>query len=603
MPNQRYILAAFTISVIFPLLHVASCTNESKYSSTYCIKEAAHVKIPLSVWNICGPFTAKGLATTDSIITDPFSFCNCIRRHASDSLWLNGIYRPLYVQPDISEAFAIDVSDTTKRQTLIGHYLYMYCKINVPKSMCVYANVSTGMECSHFLNGKQLYRTDIQGLNIYPLHLTKGVNNYVVRAKITNNDMTFDTTLYDSISIAKLYAEWQSCNIIYPQIDSISHLSILTNAHQNVLHTPVRLRFTDVNGNEICQPIELENGTFAYYIPGMQNNVSYMCEMSICGTTVRQPVLCGKDDDAYSRFVHLRKKLASNHPRITEIDELMYRYQFLLSHPSRYEGDWWWQFKITPLSYQLECIMSHIEETYGDNDSEFNLQFIAYKSAQDNTIQRYLLMHPNKIKGKKKMPLIVVVRPAVEKRYHFFTCPQLARQWALNQLQALSDRYGYIVMMPEMRTYQHELLSPIAKKEILLAIKDVCQHYDIDTTCIYLHANCSGGYRALQMATDYPKMFKAIALYAPTYMPSTDSKYLQAQTPALHIENIKDVPIYIQGDPLDTHSPYITYKELIMECHKYNIPLTFLLKRNSGRLYNVTLVGEEACDFFHTLSN
>ncbi len=105
-------------------------------------------------------------------------------------------------------------------------------------------------------------------------------------------------------------------------------------------------------------------------------------------------------------------------------------------------------------------------------------------------------------------------------------------------------------MMPEMRTYQYEKLSAAAKTEMLLAIKDACKHYDIDTTRVFLHANCSGGYRALQMATDYPSMFRAIALYAPTYMPRAGEYYQRAGTPALKLENLKGKPVFIQGEHL-----------------------------------------------------
>ena len=604
MQKRQYILYFIVVISFFILLtQLSACFTSGRSGGVYNIGEETRVNVVLTTWNVCGCFDEKESSAADSIIGNPALFSEIDKGSTADSIWRNGVYHPQYIQPDLAEVFGIEAADTAKRQMINGQYVYLYCVINAAKPLDVYSDVRTGLDCSHYVNGKRLERASIQGLNIYPMHLEKGSNYYVVKAKITGEDLSLETTLYDSVSIARLYAEGQSCNIIYPQRDSVSHVVMLTNAHQNLLRTPVSLRFTDVNGNEICEPIRLKRDSFLYYIPGMKNNVSYMCEMSMCGATVRQPVLCGKDDDAYSRFVRIRGKMPDAHPRSAEIDEILYRYKFLLSHPSRYEGDWWWQFKITPLSYQLEHVLSHLDGTYGDSDSEFNLQFISYTSRQDSSIQRYLLMHPNKIKSGKKMPLVVVVRPAVEKMYHFFTCPQLARQWALNQMQALSDRFGYVVMMPEMRTYQYEKLSAAAKTEMLLAIKDVCEHYDIDTTRIFLHANCSGGYRALQMATDYPSRFRAIALYAPTYMPRAGEYYQRAGTPALKLENLKGKPVFIQGDPCDEHSPYQTYADLIDDCKRCGIPMTLLLKRNSGRFYNVVLVGEEAFDFYMEESN
>lgn len=54
----------------------------------------------------------------------------------------------------------------------------------------------------------------------------------------------------------------------------------------------------------------------------------------------------------------------------------------------------------------------------------------------------------------------------------------------------------------------------------------------------------------------------------------------------------------IHGDPVDTHSPYGIYRDLVDDSRRYGIPLTLSMKRNSGRYYNVVLVGEEAFEFF-----
>ena len=225
-------------------------------------------------------------------------------------------------------------------------------------------------------------------------------------------------------------------------------------------------------------------------------------------------------------------------------------------------------------------------------------RFVTYHSEIDDSLQRYILARPNHIDRAVSLPLVIVMRPNIEKLHHFFSCPQLSRQWAINQMQALSNKYGFLVMMPEIRTYLHEDLLPIAEEELKLAIKDVQLHYPIDTTQLFLHANCSGGYRALRMATDYPNMFRAIALYAPVYHREFDDEWSNAHRPELFIQNLKHTPMLIHGDPTDTHSPYAIYKDLIDACEKYDIPLTVSLKRNSERFYNVVLVGEEAFDFF-----
>ena len=584
--------------IIIGVLLLSSCTTHDG-NAVYKIStsESDALCIPLIEWNVCGAFTLEeDSLLKDSFLEDPHHFTDLQATDTTHIYKYYGYYHPLCNQLDLKEVFDVQPDDTT--HILQDKITYLHCEIISDADVLAYVEVKTSMECVQFLNADTLRRRDIQGLNIYPFHLKKGHNDYIVKTKCTGNDYSFESTIYDSISVAKLYADGQSCNIIYPEIDSLSHIVMLTNAHQNVVDLPVTLQFYDVYGDSLCNRIVVQPDSFTYFVDGMENNKSYICEMTIGDHAVRQPVLCGKDDNAYARFVEMRKQLPDNHPRVAEIDQVLYRLNFLLNHPTRYDGDWWWQFKISPLTYQLEHTFAHLDGTYGEDDSEANIQFITYQSEIDDSLQRYILARPNKIDRSKQLPLVVVIRPNIENLHHFFACPQLARQWAVNQMQSLSNKYGFLIMMPEIRTYQNEDLLPIAEEELKLAIKDVSKHYPVDTSRLFLHANCSGGYRALRMATDYPNMFKAIGLYAPVYHRDFLDQWSNDHRPELHIKELKHIHMFIHGDPIDSHSPYGFYKDLVGDCNRLNIPLTFSLKRNSGQYYNVVLVGEEALDFF-----
>lgn len=577
------------------LLFVSCSHHESTVVYSIESKKTGKIRLTLLEWNIYGTFSLE----EDSLQSDSFLKVPLTELQKSDSTnrySFSGIYHPLYNQLDLREVFGISPEDTT--HSLKGKITYLQCEINADSDIELYLEAKSSMGYTLFLNADTLRRRDIQGLNVYPLRLKKGSNSCIVKLMCVGEDYSFESTIYDSISIAQLYADQQSCNIIYPQVDTVSHVIMLTNAHQNVIDSPVNLKFYDVNGKLVSSEIELKKDSFTYYVNGLKNNTSYMCEMSICDYSVRQPVLCGKDDNAYEKFVRLRKNLPDGHPRAAEIDQLLFRLGFLLTHNTRYEGDWWWQFKISPLTYQLEHIFAHLDDTYGYDNTESNVLFVTYRSEIDDSLQRYILARPNRIDRSVPLPLVVVIRPNIENIHHFFACPQLARQWAVNQMQALANKYGFLVVMPEMRTYQDEDLLPVVEKELKLAIKDVQQHYPVDTTSMFLHANCSGGYRALRMATTNPDMFKAVALYAPVYHRSFQDKWSNEHKPELFIQKLKKVPVFIHGDPIDKHSPYPIYKGLIDDCRKYDIPLTLSYKRNSGNYYNVVLVGEEAFQFF-----
>ncbi len=515
--------------------------------------------------------------------------------HGDTLLFSGGTYTPKYGQLDLKEVFGLSYDDTT--HVLEGRTVRLSCTVRSECDTTVYAMVRSAMPFVLLLNSDTLVRRDIQGIDIYPTRLSDGDNLLEAVLSLVGDDYAFEASLCDSLHIARTYAEGQSCNIIYPLIHSDSRIVMLTNAHQNVLDAPASLTFHDVYGRRIADCV-LKRDTFTYYIPGLEKDRSYMCSMTVSGVTVRQPVLCGGDDDAYARFTAMRDTLSDDSPRADEIDQLLYRLGFLLSHPTRYEGDWWWQFKISPLTYQLEHAFAHPEGTPADG-TEANIRFVTYRSEQDDSLQRYILARPNSVHADKPLPLVIIIRPNIENMHHFFSCPQLARQWAVNQMQALSERYGFLVMIPEMRTYLDEDLTPEAEEEFKLAVEDVCSRYPVDRSRIFLHANCSAGYRALRLATDNPGMFAAIGLYAPVYHRQSASKWSQEHAPEHHIGRLKGVPMLIHGDPVDTHSPYGIYRDLVDDCRRYGIPLTLSMKRNSGRYYNVVLVGEEAFEFFN----
>lgn len=573
--NIRCLAKAAKMFFVTFLLSLYSCSADNT-TANYTIADDTEVtKIPLLGWNI---FVSYKGTKVDSI-----------HHH-------EGLYKPLYGQVDLKEVYGLQPEDTTC--ILKGQYTKLKCNISSNRPRQLYLEVKNAMPLYICLNGDTLVRRDIQGLNIYPLKLNVGDNSLSIKAETSVDDLSLETTLYDSLSIARLYTEWQSSNIAYALIFPETKSIMITNAHQNVLNTPVRIKLQDITGNVIGDTI-LTKESMVYMFPKLETNKSYMCSMTMEGITIRQPLWCGNGDDAYNIFKAKRKSLSDSEPRAKEIDGLLYRLNFLLNHPTRHDGDWWWQFKISPLTYQLEYTFAHLNENFGHDDMEPSIKFVTYTSKIDGKNQRYILATPdNVVKHGMALPMVVVIRPDIEKYHPFFSSPQLARQWAVNQMQAMANRYRCIIMMPEMRTYLNEDITPKSEKELLLAIEDVKAHYRIDSKRIFLHANCSGGYRALRIVEDMPEKFAAIGMYAPLYDKSFKSKWSMSKRPKLYIKKLKGKPLFIHYDPLDTHSPYKLFEKLIKDCNKYNIPLTVSVKRNSGKFYNVNLVGEEAMEFF-----
>lgn len=583
------------ITILFCLC-LFSCNKESNDSFIYLVSDENSCIQHIVNWNVVGSYTQQQDSLLRESIQKGIYSIGALNSDTIFKFKYNGVYEPKYGQLDLKEVFNINVEDTTK--VLDSLVTYLSCKIRVSESRNMFLLVNTKMKHNEYLNGDSLASKGFKELDIKPVSLKSGENDLVVRVTGGKGDYWYEATLYDSVSIAKMYAEEHTGNIIFPIIknDTIR----LTENHWNITNSAIKLFFKDVNGNNVAETV-LKKEQNSYYIPGFKDNRTYLCNMVIEGDTVRQPVLVGSFEELEMFFKSRRDSLPSAHPRADEIDQLLYRLWKLNTLTGKMREDSWYPFKFPWVAYQLEHIFAHLNGTYGNDDNENNFKFITYRSVLDGCLQRYLLVTPNSIDKNKKYPLVVVMRPCSEKRYHLYYSPQIAHQFVVNDMQAVANKYNTFIIMPEARMMLNEDMIPFAEAEMKLAIADVQEHYNIDENRMYLHANCSGGYRALKFATLNPDMFAAIALYAPIYKREDKSNVDIASAPETMISNLRNIPVLIHCDPADTHSPASMYIDLVKDCEKYNISYKLTMKRNSGlgfRGYHRLIVGSDACEFF-----
>lgn len=580
---------------LFIFLLLQSCYNSSVSMAVHNV-EIGKTDVsskPIDNWYVCGTFSPKDDSLFSGYFYDDTQTLSELQNPDSlNPYWYNGEYTPIYNLLDLSEIFHLNTNE--KRNDIVGKSTYLACDIYSDKEADMYLEVKKRMKCYQRLNGTLLHRIEIQGHDFYPVHFNKGLNRYVVKAVARNNDYSFETTVYDSSSVAKLFVNGQSNNIVLPEINADSMFVYLTNDHCHVLNTPVKLTISDVEGNLVFETL-LKKNQSRYKVKGLREGHSYMCKMTIAGQSVRQPVVCGTFDEMYEKLKDLQNLLLKGSKEYIETEEIMYRLDFLLKHETR-KTDWWWQFKIAPLTYQIE----HICNSNSRNRirTAFNVQFKSYVSSLDGGIQRYLLVTPDDVRKGKKYPLVVVIRPEVVNHHPFFVSPQFAHQWAINIIQELANTHGFIVMMPEARMYHTEDVTPFANSELKLAMADVESQYDIDRDRIYLHGICTGGYRALKMATENPGMFAAVGTYTPAYHQRLQSEWTRKHSLENNLAKLAGVPVMIFADPNDKHTPYKVYGDLIDDCRSNGVPVEFTQKINTELLYNAVVTGKEAFDFF-----
>lgn len=574
-----------------------SCQNRvGQGTSIYSVQpNNGHVEIDIQNWIVVGALSVS----QDSILTDSFTHLPTLIGHdiiSDTTLSYNGPYHPLYGQLDLKEVYGIAETDTTR--ALDSLVTYLSCTLKAEKDIDLFLYVRTEMDCKEYINGDSLPMMPFKDIEIYPIHLKSGDNILTVRAQGAQRKYWYEATLCDSMSMYKRYSRLHTGNIVYPIItnDSVH----LTERHWDIADSTIKILFHDVCGNKIGET-PLEKGVFDYHIPGISKDDAYICSMILGDDTIRQPVMTGSAEKAERKYKMLRDSITDAHPRADEIDQLLYRLWKLQTITGVMRTERWYEFKLPWVIYQLKHTFTHLDGTYGNDDDEYNFKYITYHSKLDEGLQRYILVTPNTIDKNKKYPLIVVVRPYNEKRYHLFFCPQIAHQHVVNDMQAVANEYQSFVIMPEARMLLDEDLIPFAEAEMKLALEDVQEHYNIDSTRIFLHANCSGGYRALRLAEYNPNLFAGIALYAPVYrMDSHDDVYKDG-APETMLDNLRDTPLFIFGDPADTHNPISAYADLMKDCRKRRIPYQFALRRNSGQGYqgyHRHVIGREACDFF-----
>lgn len=559
---------------------VNSCgiDNEDNIGSIEIKASQDTVECNIVDWFVTGTFTEKEdsvLYHTATGIPDTSRFVKLVNR--GNRLWYNGFYVPKYGQLDLKEVFNISVADTTS--VLDRRITYLSSNIQSETERNLFLLVRTEMHTMQYLNGDSLSSLGLTDMEIYPIHLCAGKNTLVVKMRGAGRKYWYEASLYDSVSVAQIYAEEHTGNIIYPIIskDSIQ----LTDNHCNVTDKSVKLMFHDVLGNEVAVKYISKNTPKEFQLKGFEANKAYICSMVMAGDTVKQPVMTYTLEGLERKYKSLRDSIPDNHPRADEIDQLIYRIWKLNMTTGKMRAERWFPFKYPWVAYQLEHIFVHLDGTYGNDDNEYNFKYITYRSKLDGCLQRYILVTPNKVSFGFQYPLIVVMRPCNENRYHLFFSPQLAHQLVVNDMQAVANKYQTFIIMPEARMMLDEDMMPFADAEMKLALEDVQEHYNIDKDRIYLHANCSGGYRALRFATYNPEIFAAIALYAPVYK-RIDAANYSPHSPDTMLKNIKGIPTLIFGDPVDTHSPIGVYADLVNDCKECGVPCELKLRRNSG---------------------
>lgn len=606
-----------TFAVLFLLASFVSCKPDIASYESDLLKDSIFYK--MVDWNVLGAVSYRDTTLEEYLNIDHLSptgisetdFCrNPYDKNIriSDSFLLEGARKShfyLSSKESIIDFKTVCSKGVTSKKSYKGSAVYHYAQVVSGDNKTVFLLTRSSKGIKVWLNGDSIYKSyepkgfEMTFSEFIPMKLKKGINYLVIKRVSHSDEWLFEGVLCDRNKAICEYQKKTTLFLIKNPIATDS-LSFLSNMAKD-LDTTITYYIKDLDGEVKIKGNILKNSNSPIDVSELEKQKSHIFEFEINSHQFMQPFYIGDPDTALMFFTRKAQKYVGERFDSTEIGCYLNRLKFLLSHSSR-KDDWWWKYKVSSLLTELSNICNNLEHGRDMYSGSFGLRFVVYQSALDGRIQRYLLIAPDVISAKDSLPLVVVIRPYITNYHHFLSSPQLARYWSLTYAKYLANKYRYYIMMPEARMYLDEPMSPIIESEIFQAVDDVKNRYNIDDERIFLHGNCSAGYRCLTLACHHPDVFAAVGLYAPLYHINPRNDWEDSNAPNKHLNSIKNIPIAIHYDPLDTHSPYSFFKDLISDCKKNDIPLKVTSSDHSGLHYNVLLVGEETFSFFSKIS-
>lgn len=398
----------------------------------------------------------------------------------------------------------VDLLDNSLKEKITqDSSLFFLCILEVEKeiktNLIIKYMFNTSILTEVWLNSKLLVKPDIFDFNYYKLNLNIGTNILVIKASVMGKKPNFEANICGDQIIIEEYAKKQNGRIISPIISSKDKVFYLSNKHQEVTESNLELNLYSVD-NQCLSRYQINKPSSIFSLPKIEKNKVYLSELSFGSVNISQAFIYGSPDEMYKNYLDNIDKINSTDMKQTQIKALLIRMKFLLDHKHRKENKREWDYKVAQIAYMIEYELINFNKN-PDKGKQLGIYLKTYISKLDNSYQRYLLVIPDNYRKTEEMPLVVVIRPNIENKYHFFTSPQIAHYKSLSNAKSLANKYNYIVIMPEARLYLEEKFIPFADSEILCAIESVKADYNIDSDKIYLQGNCSAGYRALKLAT------------------------------------------------------------------------------------------------------
>jgi hypothetical protein len=523
---------------------------------------------------------------------------------------LAGSAGPITVRQVASSEPIIDIATAFSKkgepfEPAKGAAVYLSAQLASTVDETVFLTTRSSNGIKVWLNGDSIYHSyefkgfEMTASEFLPLRLKKGLNQLVIKRVNHGLPWLFEGKLCRRPKLAEAY-QLKTTHFLLSNPLAGDSLFLLSNPAKD-LDTTLHCEIRDLDGNVQLAWTADTASQGGVNIQHLKPQAAYVFQFRAGNRLFMHPFYVGDPDLALVNYRAKALKHFGPGYDTCEVGSYLFRLAFLLDHPSR-KDDWWWSFKVAAVLVELDRILNNFEKQQSLYQHSFGIQYRTYRSNVDDSLQRYLLIQPYEVDPDTALPLVVVIRPFIENLHPFLASPQLARYWSLTYATYLANTYHVTIMMPEARMSLNEPMDEAIESDILQAIEHVQAAVKIDKQRIFLHGNCSAGFRCLMLACRHPELFAAVGLYAPVYEMKARTAWESASVPKEHLKQLSHTPMALHYDPLDTHSPYRLYEALVKDAKRQRLPLKVSHSDYSGLHFNVLLVGDEMFQFFKQVS-
>jgi predicted esterase len=211
----------------------------------------------------------------------------------------------------------------------------------------------------------------------------------------------------------------------------------------------------------------------------------------------------------------------------------------------------------------------------------------AFRSALDGSLQPYSVRLPDLYDPSRRYPLFVILHGSGSDDRDM-----LGKSLTGNQC---------IEIAPYGRGTSNCFAADGAVEDVREAIEDAILNYQVDTNRIILSGFSMGGYGAYRIFSEYPGLFRAIAVFSGH--PSLASRWLGEGYPDYleesRLQVFRDVPLFIYHSRNDINCPFSLTEELCNKLSKMGAKLDFVVAEESG---HGLIDKDHQQDYYHWLS-